>query len=183
MEAVMRTELIGCVVFVILALGIQARLLGQAVTGTLLGTVLDSTGAAVPNANVTLTNEGTGVSNHMPTGPQGFYTFPTLDPGRYSVAVSASGFKTTVAKGNLVQVEQSTRVDVTLSPGTVDQQVTVTGQNPLVETTTSDLRGNRRRRRRQNVSARHLLQVWALPARLRGSGGVDEPGPEAPRVS
>jgi hypothetical protein len=46
------------------------------------------------------------------------------------VAVSASGFKTTVAKGNLVQVEQSTRVDVTLSPGAVDQQVTVTGRKP-----------------------------------------------------
>jgi hypothetical protein len=66
----MRTKLIGCVVVLILALGSQASLLGQAVTGTLLGTVLDSTGAAVPNANVTLTNEGTGVSNHMPTSPR-----------------------------------------------------------------------------------------------------------------
>src|SRR5580704_632330 len=139
MEAVMRTKLIGCAEFLILALVIQVNLVGQAVTGTLLGTVLDPTGAVVPNANVTLTNEGTGVSNHMPTSAQGFYTFPTLDPGHYSVAVSAPGFKTTVAKGNLVQVEQSTRVDVTLSPGGVDQQVTVSGQNPLVETTTSDL--------------------------------------------
>ena len=135
----MRTKLIGCAVFLILALGSQGMLPGQAVTGTLLGTVLDPTGAVVPNANVTLTNEGTGVTNHMPTSAQGFYTFPTLEPGRYSVSVSASGFRTTVAKGNLVQVEQSTRVDVTLSPGAVDQQVTVTGQNPLVETTTSDL--------------------------------------------
>jgi hypothetical protein len=53
----MRTKWIGCVVVLILALGSQASLLGQAVTGTLLGTVLDSTGAAVPNANVTLTND------------------------------------------------------------------------------------------------------------------------------
>ena len=117
----------------------QGRLPGQAVTGTLLGTVLDPTGAVVPNANVTLTNEGTGVSNHMPTSAQGFYTFPTLDPGRYSVAVSASGLKTTVAKGNLVQVEQSTRVDVTLSPGDRRSAGHRNGQNPLVETTTSDL--------------------------------------------
>ena len=135
----MRKRLIGCAGFLVLALVMQVNLLGQAVTGTLLGTVLDPTGAVVPNANVTLTNEGTGVSNHMATSAQGFYTFPTLDPGRYSVTVSAPGFKTTVAKGNLVQVEQSTRVDVTLSPGAVDQQVTVSGQNPLVETTTSDL--------------------------------------------
>jgi hypothetical protein len=83
----MRARIIGCVGFLIVALGMQTNLLGQAVTGTLLGTVLDPTGAVVPNANVTLTNEGTGVSNHMPTSAQGFFTFPTLDPGRYSVAV------------------------------------------------------------------------------------------------
>jgi outer membrane receptor protein involved in Fe transport len=135
----MRARSIGCAGFLILALVIEAHLLGQAVTGTLLGTVLDPTGAVVPNANVTLSNEGTGVSNHMVTSAQGFYTFPTLDPGTYSVTVSATGFKTTMAKGNLVQVEQSTRVDVTLSAGAVNQQVTVSGQNPLVETTTSDL--------------------------------------------
>ena len=135
----MRTKLMGCAVALILKPAMPANLPGQAVTGTLLGTVLDSSGAVVPNANVTITSEGTGVSNHMATSPQGFYTFPTLDAGRYSVTVSATGFKTTVAKGNLVQVEQSTRVDVTLSPGGVDQQVTVSGQDPLVETTTSDL--------------------------------------------
>ena len=135
----MGTKLRGCAGFLILALVIEASLLGQAVTGTLLGTVLDPTGAVVPNASVTLTNEGTGIANHMSTTAQGFYTFSTLDPGRYSVSVSAPGFQTTIAKGNLVQVEQSTRVDVTLSPGGVNQQVTVSGQNPLVETTTSDL--------------------------------------------
>src|ERR1700744_5734856 len=126
MEAVKRKRLVRYTGFLILALGTHVNLLGQAVTGTLLGTVLAPSGAVVPNANVTLTNEGTGVTNHMPTSAQGFYTFPTLEPGRYSVSVSASGFRTTVAKGNLVQVEQSTRVDVTLSPGAVDQQVTVT---------------------------------------------------------
>ncbi len=113
--------------------------LAQAVTGTLLGTVQDSTGAVVPNATVTLTNEGTNVINKATTGPQGFYTFPNLVPGQYSVTVEARGFKTEIAKDNQVNVEQSTRVDFTLAPGTVSQQVTVTGAAPLVETTTSDL--------------------------------------------
>ncbi len=112
---------------------------GQAVTGALLGTVQDSTGAVVPHAAVTVTNEGTNVVNTTTTGPEGFYTFPNLNPGQYSVSVEAPGFKKTVSTHNVVQVEQNTRVDLTLQPGAVDTQVTVTGQTPLVETTTSDL--------------------------------------------
>ena len=56
MEAVMRKRLVGYAGFLILALVMQVDLMGQAVTGTLLGTVLDPSGAVVPNANVTLTN-------------------------------------------------------------------------------------------------------------------------------
>ena len=93
----------------------------------------------MPNASVTITNEGTGVSDKMTTTAQGFYTFATLTPGQYSLSVEMPGFKTTVSRGNVVLVEQSTRVDITLSPGQVNQQVTVLGETPLVETTTSDL--------------------------------------------
>ncbi len=135
----MRARLIACAGFLILALVMQVNLLGQAVTGTLLGTVLDSSGAVVPNASVTITNEGTGVSDKMTTTAQGFYTFSTLTPGQYSLSVAMPGFKTTVSRGNVVLVEQSTRVDIALSPGQVNEQVTVSGETPLVETTTSDL--------------------------------------------
>ncbi len=111
----------------------------QAVTGTLLGTVQDSSGAVVPGANIMLINEGTNVSNRTTAGPQGFYTFPNLNPGLYSVTIDAKGFRTLTSKHNEVLVEESTRVDLTLSPGAVSEQVTVTGITPLVETTTSDL--------------------------------------------
>jgi hypothetical protein len=111
----------------------------QAVTGSLLGTVQDSSGAVLPGANVTLSNEGTDVSSKTTSGPQGFYTFPNLNPGQYSVTVDARGFKSEISKHNQVNVEQSTRVDFALSPGTVNEQITVTGATPLVETTTSDL--------------------------------------------
>ncbi len=113
--------------------------LGQAVTGTLLGTVQDSSGAVVPHATVTLTNEGTNVINTTLTGPQGFYTFPNLNPGEYTVSVSASGFKKVISPHNVVQVEQTTSVNLTLQPGAVSTEVTVTGATPMVETTTSDL--------------------------------------------
>lgn len=124
----------------VILLSLSAKVMsGQVITGTLQGSVLDSSGAVIPNANVTATNEGTGISSKMTTSAQGFYTFPTLAPGPYSVTVSAPGFKTTIAKGNLVQVEQATRLDITLAAGQVNQEVTVTGATPLVETTTSDL--------------------------------------------
>jgi len=128
-------------VVLLLLLSLYAKVsLGQAVTGTLLGTVQDTTGAVVSNASMTLTNEGTGVTNKTTSSPQGFYTFPNLVPGLYSVTVEAKGFKTEIAKHNQVNVEQSTRVDISLSPGAVNVQVTVNaGAAPLVETTTSDL--------------------------------------------
>lgn len=113
--------------------------LGQAVTGTLLGTVTDATGAVIPNASVTLTDEGTNLVNKTTSGAQGFYTFPNLVPGQYTVNVESSGFRTVISRHNDVQVEQTTRVDLALQPGTVSQQVTVNGTTPLVDTITSDL--------------------------------------------
>ena len=124
---------------VCLLLLLPATLLSQVITGTLQGSVLDPTGAVVPSATVTATNEGTGVSNTMKTSGQGYYSFPTLAPGSYDVKVSASGFKTTTSTGNVVEVEKATRVDIHLAPGNVSQEVRVEGSNPLVETTTSDL--------------------------------------------
>lgn len=113
--------------------------MAQAVTGTLLGTVLDSTGAAIPGAEVTVTSEETGVSSKTTSGPQGFYTFPNLNPGQYTVTADVKGFKKLTSQHNTVLVEQDTRVDLTLSPGAINEQVTVSGQTPLVESTSSDL--------------------------------------------
>jgi len=124
---------------IVLVLFVAWPLSAQVITGTLQGSVTDSSGAVVPNAAVTAANQATGISNRMQTSAQGFYTFPTLAPGEYSVKVEAPGFKTTVSTGNIVRVEQATRVDLTLSPGQVSQQVTVTGSTAQVETTTSDL--------------------------------------------
>ncbi|MGA2169461.1 MAG: carboxypeptidase-like regulatory domain-containing protein, partial [Terracidiphilus sp.] len=76
----------------------------QAVTGSLLGTVQDSSGAVVPGANVTLTNDGTNITNDTITGPQGFYTFPNLNPGQYRVTVEAKGFKKLISTHNIVEV-------------------------------------------------------------------------------
>jgi len=112
---------------------------GQGITGTLLGTVTDSSGSVIVGATASAKNVNTGVVNSTTTGPEGYYTIPNLPPGRYTVTVQYTGFKTGVSENNTVQVEQTTRVDFSLSPGQVTEQVQITAEAPLVQSTTSDL--------------------------------------------
>ena len=69
------------------------RAWGQAVTATLLGTVTDNTGAAVPGANVQILEKATGIPHTGTANESGNYTFPDLSPGGYSVSADAKGFK------------------------------------------------------------------------------------------
>jgi len=119
--------------FLALLVCAQTSLFGQVITGTLPGSVLDQSGAVVANATVTVTNEGTGVSNKMGTRSQGFYTFPPLIRADTALLFLCRVFKTTIVKGNLVQVERSIRVDVTLSAGAVNQEVTVPDKRPWLK--------------------------------------------------
>lgn len=112
---------------------------GQAITGTLLGTVTDSSGSVIVGATVSAKNVNTGVVNSTTTGPEGYYTIPNLPPGTYTVTVQYTGFKTGIAENSTIQVEKTTRVDFTLSPGQVNEQVQITAEAPLVQSTTSDL--------------------------------------------
>ncbi len=112
---------------------------GQAISGTVVGTVRDLTGAVLPGAQVVATNAQTGISQSTQSGSQGDYTIPNLSPGTYKVTAQAKGFATSVVPEATIQVQQTTRVDLTLSPGQTTQQITVTGEAPLVQSTTSDL--------------------------------------------
>lgn len=112
---------------------------GQAITGTIVGTVVDSSGAVIAGTSVTAKNTATGVTYNTTTGTAGFYTIPNLPPGTYDVTAQYKGFKTGASNGNLVQVQQSTRIDFTLSAGQMTQTVEVTGAPPVVESTTSDI--------------------------------------------
>ncbi|HEY6273705.1 MAG TPA: TonB-dependent receptor [Terriglobales bacterium] len=112
---------------------------GQAITGTILGTVSDASGGVIGGAKVTVTNQDQGISKTTTTGTDGNYTVTNLAPGTYSVTAQYEGFNTSVSRDNTVQVEQTARVDFSLKPGQVTQEVTVTAQAPLVQSTTSDL--------------------------------------------
>src|SRR5438046_1471037 len=74
-------------------------LYSQAVNATLLGTITDASGAAVPNAKITITEVNTGVSRTVQTNESGNYTFSELPPGTYSVTAEQAGFKRAARTG------------------------------------------------------------------------------------
>jgi len=128
-------------VFVLLALALACAVLAysQAVTATLLGTVTDATGAVVPNAKVTLTEENTGLSKVVQTNESGNFTFPDISPGRYSVTAESAGFKKEIRKGTDVAANSSVRVDLRVQPGNIAESVEVTASAPVLQTDRSDV--------------------------------------------
>ena len=114
----------------------------QTFRGTILGTVTDSSGAAVSGATVTVKNTDTGLARTVTTGDDGSYSVPELPIINYSVTVEKSGFKIAVVSGIRIEVSGERRVDVTLQPGEVTQKIEVSGEAlPLVETTSNTLGG------------------------------------------
>src|ERR1039457_4691249 len=106
----------------------------QAVNGTLLGSITDASGGTVNNAKVTITEETTAVSHTMQTNESGNFTFPGLAPGRYSVTVEFAGFKKEVQRGIEVRVDETSRVNLRLSPGNITESIEVTGAPPILQT-------------------------------------------------
>ena len=124
---------------VLLVFGLSPVLQGQAVTGTLLGTVTDSTGASVVNAKVIAKLTTTGAINTSATNGSGNYTFPDMQPGLYTITAEAKGFKTTQQSNINLLNNTSTRVDFSLQPGEVTQTVVVTEAPPLLQTDRADI--------------------------------------------
>lgn len=112
---------------------------GQAVYGSISGNVTDASGAAVPHANVTITDIGKGVTYNTLTNESGNYTQAHLIVGSYSVKVEASGFATYVKQPVAVEVDSVTQVNAQLSVGAVGETVSVTAEAALLKTERSDV--------------------------------------------
>src|SRR5437868_5807409 len=102
-------------------------------TGSVLGTVTDSSGGRVSGATVTLTNEGTNAAVSTTTGDNGEYKFTPVKIGTYKVAVTVQGFQTTTTHGITVNVGQNVVTDFTLKPGSVSETVEVTTSAPVLQ--------------------------------------------------
>ena len=126
----------------LLSIGCPQVLRGQAVSATLVGTVTDYSGAVVSNATVTIVENTTGIVHTNVSNTSGNYTFPDLTPGSYNVTFSGQGFKKETRTRVDVAVNTTTRVDVTLQPGSITETVTVTGAPPIMETDRADVSTN-----------------------------------------
>jgi len=118
--------------------GISALLWGQAVNGSLVGTITDSSGGVVPNAKVTILEVNTNASRDSTTNDSGNYSFTDLPPGTYRVDVEAKGFKHEVRSGIDVLVNQTPRVDMQIQPGAVSETIEVSGEPPALQTDRAD---------------------------------------------
>jgi len=145
----------------------------QMTTGTILGTVSDPSGAAMPGTRVTITNLGTKISQTVQTDTGGSYVVPTLIPGTYEVTAEKEGFKRTTQTGITLQVDQKARVDLTLQLGAVTQSIEVSAEAPLVKTESSE--------QSQVITSQ---QIVGLPLNVRNfaqlvslnTGAVPNPG-------
>ena len=119
--------------FVVLAIGLtQAH--GQADQGAITGLITDATGAAIPNAKVTLTNTETGLVLHAGTDASGNYVFSPIKIGSYKVEAGAPGFSSTVQQNITLHVQDRVEANLSLKTGGEDQVVTVTAAPPLLQT-------------------------------------------------
>jgi hypothetical protein len=125
---------------VVLALAYPAgRVLGQAVFGSIVGSVTDSSGAIVPGAKITITDVGKGVNFETTANDSGNYEQQHLVAGTYRVRVEAQGFQAYVQEGVVVNADASTQVNAVLQLGAVTQTVEVTAAVPLLKTERTDV--------------------------------------------
>ena len=111
---------------------------GQAVSGNIIGTVNDASGAAVEHATVTITDLDRGINYKTTTNESGLYEQTHLLAGRYKVNISASGFSAFESVAD-VQIDSSTRVDARLGVQGQSTQVTVTDETPLLKVDRADV--------------------------------------------
>ena len=111
----------------------------QESTGSIAGTVIDQTGAVIPGANITITNQGTGEAKRVAANGTGGYVVASLVPGNYQIDVQASGFKHFRRAPIDVQVATTAHLDISMEIGQASEVVTVTSQAALIQTESSSV--------------------------------------------
>jgi len=146
-------------------------------TGSITGTVTDSSGAAVASAAVVVASPDHGIDRHTVTNSAGEYNESALPGGTYNVLVTAAGFKKYQAKGVVLDVAQKARVDVTLQVGAATTEVVVEGTNVAqVETQSSDLTGTVTGKEisQLELNGRNFTQLATLTPGVSNQTGQDE---------
>src|ERR1035437_10119256 len=167
----------GCLLALIL-LSVAISVSAQVSTGIILGVAKDTSGASVPGATITITNVDTNATRTIVTGDDGAYRVPALLVGHYQVKAEHAGFKTETRSGIILEVAQEAVVNVDFQVGTAEQQVLVTGEAPVVNTSNATLGGivNEQKMQDLPLNGRNyvdlsLLQPGVTPDRNHGTTG------------
>ncbi len=160
-------------VLVISSLTCLPDLRAQVASGSIFGTVRDSSGAVVPNVNVSVTSAETGSVRTTVTNSSGVYQVPALPAGAYEVEASFKGFKTQVRPGISVTVGAATEVDFDLAVGNMEEKVEVTAAPPLLDRTNASMGGlvGETAVRELPLNGRDWLQLATLQAGVAGGIG------------
>lgn len=123
-----------------MACGLYLSTSAQTVTGTLSGTVTDTTGAVVSGARVTAKNTETGLARDGATNDEGFFNMPFLPLGVYDLTAEAQGFQKVIKTGVSVELNKNTVSNFKLEISSVGAEVRITGETPQIETTTGEIK-------------------------------------------
>ncbi|MEK6280802.1 MAG: carboxypeptidase regulatory-like domain-containing protein [Acidobacteriota bacterium] len=122
-----------------LLLAIPLTAIAQVTTATMVGTITDPGGAIMPGAQVTARNVDTGLTRTVTSADDGSYRIEFLPVGKYALEVTTSGFKKAYLSDIVLQINDTARVDVSLTVGQVTETVTVTEAMPQINTSTSEI--------------------------------------------
>jgi hypothetical protein len=166
--------LIAAMVFAIAGAGLA---FAQIDTGSITGTVRDTSGAVVPGAEVTATNSATKVTITSVTNSSGVYQFLALIPGTYSVKVSASGFSPQVQNDLVVHVQSKLEANFALAIGQIQQEAIVTASEPLLQTQSANVGGvvEGQQIRDLPLNGRRYADLALLEPGVRVNPGVANP--------
>ncbi|MCB1022023.1 MAG: TonB-dependent receptor [Acidobacteria bacterium] len=124
----------------VLAILLTAPMHAQLLQGVIEGNVTDSSGAGIPGAQVSATNEQTGLTRNTETNEVGSYSFPTVNVGTFTIKITMEGFQTSVETGVNVRPNAVTRVDMALQVGQVSETVTVESTAAVLQTDRAEVR-------------------------------------------
>ncbi len=151
----------------------------QAVSGTLLGTVTDPSGAVLSGAKVTLVNEATGLTRTLTTDKNGEFTAPSMPTGTYTATAEMQGFKVAAVSNVELGVDQHVRIDLKLEVGAQTETVNVEAARPLLQTNSSDLATTVTTQQIETLplNGRNFVQLTrTVPGVLRGIPGANIDG-------
>jgi hypothetical protein len=181
-------QLLAACLIVLAPLSLARTASAQAVTGTILGTVADTTGAVLPGVSVTVKHTETGLTRTLTTDSNGEYTAASVPTGTYTVTGEISGFKSVSLSNVQVGVDQRVRADIKLEVGAMTESVEIVAQTPLVQTSSSDLSTTvtEEQIKQLPLNGRNFVSLTrSIPGVLRGIPGsnIDGAGSLAWRAS